>query len=154
MTKEELLKRIEKDPVPLSDEIREGSIPFKLLTKVIEENKDILPIIRISHLIHPDCDILVFGKHYFQLMTDTQLASREVILTKSRIFRYLWAIAHVMHCKDPSEETIKSMYPENKYFFEKLIKNPHITDEFKIIYCSVTGDTSHLPQDVQDCFVF
>jgi len=152
MKTQELLQKIEDDPVSLSDEIREGSIPFDDVTKVIE--KDIPPVIKISYLIHPDCTIEKFTKYYFYILEETKWQSRDTILTKAPIFKHLEVVAFVLNSKETSPEAFEKCYQNNKHTFKKLIKNPHISSEFKFIYYNLTGDSSYLPQDIQDCFIF
>ena len=154
MTEEKIIKEIEDDPVSLSDKIREGSVPFDILTDIIKTCKDIRPVIIISHLIHPDCTIDVFKHRYYYVLEETKWMSKDTILTKSPIFRYLEAIAFIMSCKEVSSSAIEGLYKTNSHDFNKLIKNPHISTEFKIIYFNVTGDPSYLPQEINDCFVF
>lgn len=152
----ELLQKIEDDPVSLSDKIREGTIPFDDVTEIIENHSDVPIIIRISYLSHPDCTLAEFKKWYYQTDGDTswQSVARDLTLTKSPIFRHLEAITFVLSCKDESPKSFEERYITNNHLFKKLIKNPHINEEFKIIYYILTDDPTYLSQDIKDCFFF
>ena len=80
--------------------------------------------------------------------------SRDTILMKSPVFKHLEAIAFVFSTEDASPEGIKAIFNGNKGWFKKLLKNPHINDEFRIIYYELTDDQTYLHDDLKDCFIF
>ncbi len=154
MTKEELLKKINVDLFSASDEIKAGLIPFDLVTEVIRENHHFPNFIKTAHFIHPDCTVEVFKEFYSPLFSGPTGLLRKDILEKSPVFKHLEAVATAFECKDASYETIKNTYPVWKSTFDALIKNPHISDEFKVIYFDITEDVSVLPEYLRKIFVF
>lgn len=140
---------IKKDPHSLSDDIRKGKILFSDLSEWMEKI-DTPPIIHFSYLINPDCTLDEFKKYFDELRNDLSI----MVYKKARIFNNMDVIAYVLNAKDTSKKSIKYTFNEKKFIFTRLIINPYINDDFKIIYYELTDDSSHLPEKAQDIFVF
>lgn len=149
MNLDEFEIKLKSNPHALSDDIRVGKIPFSKLSEWMRK-VDTPPLINFSYLIHPDCTLTEFKKYFSTLRNDFSIP----VYKKAKIFSDMDAIVYALGAKDISEKSIKNTFNTQKFIFSKLIVNPYVNDDFKVIYYELTGDDSYLPDTAKDIFIF